>query len=1418
MAIPTADEIWRDNDADGTPHEPIKDDIRRYLNSLSVVASANGMKTYPNKATMDADTGQPVGKPALLYADPVAANNYPTIWTWNGGAWVAGVDRISSLAAQVNANAGAIADVNAGLIQQPQQANFQYRTGYAQSWTTISSPATRWTVTETDGSFKIDTTAALPQPWPIGIKLPYDLVPGDVIEAEFKITAGTIDGTVGPYIGTDPATSGDISAGAILYHWRNAAAAAGIYGQNSTGTGGVVAGYATVPQAGTDAPSVPFVLNDVLKIIAKVKANRSLTLELYVNGALKITLGAPGVLPVGRVVVGILPPVSGSAIITQVKRTGFVGQTVYIDSQASISGNGSNGAPVKTWSEAVAIAQANRLSVCDVVILSAELRGAIIADDKLFSRYRIRGRGGSQTKIIAADYSPNDWQLLGGTTRVWFRPNKNAAGSANTTLSGTVYFPGVPNSPYPWITLEDSWLPYFTGAPADLEGQTQGGRRVSGGNLYVSMPESFGTAPNDTIMEVNTSAAVLYCVGAPQLEVENIVFSRGGNDVFFADRATAVFRHCRFEWGEVNGTQDSAGNVYYFDCEWHGAFNDLAARTFPAGYAETLLMLPVSYFSGCRMYGTLQGDGIAHHGSTVAIKSRMRVHDCDIFDCAKDGIVPASCDFEISGCRIRRCANAQIEIIGGGTGPSLPTGMSANGSITDCTLDPAGVGLYGFLQSGAAGGKIVTTIDRCHFSTPVNGELWGNVSPVAGRTSVPADFTTTVTASTFERDLGDRVVRDNGAVTFVVNDPLGEVQDVLGPISEVIIPDGATTVDGLNFILRFSTPEPSNRLLGGITDQSLFAMFKGFLLAGVGGGTLRRSADPGVICQWVTANGRVKMRLHSDPAKDIIPGGGGSSAGSNPLGAQLVMYPVYGQSLGEGAEALPPMSLSPTGSNAFKFARGVRTFKLDAWALNPTGRPASDFDFVPLTEQVDGATGETIATSFAAMVKELVIGPFSPLPRTGEPQILVTFPGRGGRLLDELSKVPVVPDGVGDYYGTLIDDVRRAKQYAVENGMSFAVGGIIWMQGEANNGLNITRGGPVLAYSDFIAQYSAGLIALADNLDADIRAITQQSGRIPFFTYSTSGTVSAQAQYKAAETAPAKIIPVGPTYYVPGARNSYYGTPQQHGAELHLAADGERWFGSNVAKVIYRSRVLRETNVSLKPLFAKRIDATTFDVTFSVPRPPIRIDTALLPLQGAGAAGFTLYNGTYGGLAAGVYPTPGPVITGVSVVDVDRLRFTTGSNLPAGTVSLTYGQDPKVFTVPAPVAIWRDGAVLPNGNASKELVFAGSHSALFAKLLEEGAFMVDRLAPTLNRKAWVGRTVTEAGGQTIIRGEAGEVTVGSFAAGDTIQISRQGPYGNVADSDAATSTLSFADHSYGSRTGPYPLANWLIPFADLVLT
>lgn len=104
MATPSVNQVWADYNADGSVKEPNKLEIRRLLNFMWALAEASGgAKSYPTKAAMDADMSQPDGTVGIVRADPVEANNFPTLWIWEDSTnqWVMGVDRIANLAAAI---------------------------------------------------------------------------------------------------------------------------------------------------------------------------------------------------------------------------------------------------------------------------------------------------------------------------------------------------------------------------------------------------------------------------------------------------------------------------------------------------------------------------------------------------------------------------------------------------------------------------------------------------------------------------------------------------------------------------------------------------------------------------------------------------------------------------------------------------------------------------------------------------------------------------------------------------------------------------------------------------------------------------------------------------------------------------------------------------------------------------------------------------------------------------------------------------------------------------------------------------------------------------------------------------------------------------------------------------------------------
>lgn len=530
---------------------------------------------------------------------------------------------------------------------------------------------------------------------------------------------------------------------------------------------------------------------------------------------------------------------------------------------------------------------------------------------------------------------------------------------------------------------------------------------------------------------------------------------------------------------------------------------------------------------------------------------------------------------------------------------------------------------------------------------------------------------------------------------------------------------------------------------------------------------------------------------------------------------------MMGQSLGDGSESLPLVTPDDTGWGNLAFKRGVRTWLPGPDAAMPEQRPADQFEFVPLRAEANGGLGETVANGLADHLKSALVAMVNRPDKTTAPQYLVAFAGQGGRQIQELSPAdlstdPRTPDSRrhgGGYYRTSLDDARRAIAAAAKLGKRFRIEALYWMQGEGNGGpvggIVPTRWDAEIPRPAGLEWYRDQLIAYRKQWSADLTAITGQQGEIPMFTYQTLGPAG-EAQLMAADVDEA-IHLVGPHYAVPSALNSR--TPGgRHGDAIHLSADGERWWGEQVGKVMHRVLHLGEKWEPLRPLAARLEDTReSLLIDFAVPRPPLVIETEFLPRQEIATpggyqslAGFRV-RGTSGGLL---------LLSGVEIAGPTQVRLRLAKALSADEVgSISYGH-------PAAVALGeitgvREGPVT-EGQATQELVLANDFRSPLAPLVAEGAFFVTCDEGGVPRRAPV-RWVGEEKGVTLLRFETRELRDGRpFEVRQSITASRPFSYGNLRDSDPETSLYRFADPGYGQRAGtPYPLWNWCVLFSDL---
>jgi hypothetical protein len=551
---------------------------------------------------------------------------------------------------------------------------------------------------------------------------------------------------------------------------------------------------------------------------------------------------------------------------------------------------------------------------------------------------------------------------------------------------------------------------------------------------------------------------------------------------------------------------------------------------------------------------------------------------------------------------------------------------------------------------------------------------------------------------------------------------------------------------------------------------------------------------------------------------------GQSPQGDNVLKTPIVGLWLMGQSLCEGSEALPVVTPMDTGWGNYSFRRGVRTWIPGDHGAQPEQRKKEQFAFIPLVAAIHGGLGETIANGLADHLKStLFTSGFAPV-KDGAPHFLVSYAGQGGTTIEELSqadettdpRTPAIKQQGGGYYRTSLDDARRARDQAKTQGQDFQIAALIWMQGEANGGptggIVPSRWRPELPRPAGQEWYRDRLLAYRKQWSDDLRAITGQPGEIPMFCYQTLGAAG-EAQLMAADRDPHLIL-VGPHYMVPSAINSR--RADIHGAAIHLSADGQRWYGEQVAKVVRRVLVEGESWQPLRPRKAWIDPArSSILVEFAVPRPPLVIEEAFLPREQSemnggfsSLAGFQIRDST---LAV-------PAITAVETESPTRVRIRFASPLRAGPgYTLSYGLSfaGKIGTIAAVRSRSSSGS-----QPMTEVRIDGPLPDHLKPLLAEGAFYI---ANTLTGEAFAEapvRLVDQDHGSTVLTFENRERRNNvDFAAGQTLIALRPFLYGNVRDSDPETAIYPFADATYGTRAGErYPLWNWCVHFSGFPIS
>jgi hypothetical protein len=625
--------------------------------------------------------------------------------------WVLTADKYAQLQIQVNAI---------------DPAKYWTTFNHTAAWVTIGSPATRFTITNDDSGFRVQGLVGLSSTWQVGFRLPYAMAPGDVYEMEAVYASGTLSTTAGPWFGTDPVTSGDLSSSRRTVPWRNVPNFMGPAVVNATGVQIDVA-YTTAPNLANDAN--PFVNGDRLRMKWYVRADGSVVTTVFVND---VPSRSPHTitpaLPAGNLIIGVNINPDTDVKITKFTKVGYTGNTVFVDSATAVAGNGSYAWPAKTLYDVPKCISLLGLGgkTIKVQIVSTTVKGSMMLEDTVSYDWTVIGIPGGCTTVDCGEVR-NDYTLEGGSTRVYSAPSYNHGRLGN--VANQAFWVGQAINPQPWFTLPDTpaaALPNTTTVAA-LDAITTGGYFASGGKNYYRTPNTMAANPFTAGVVVAMSSYVIEVVGAPRITLWNLKLKHASQHVFKGAQGGGTINNCGAEWsglagGGNNGWEDENGSYVYNNCWAKYIANDGFARSVKPGFISSNGGVTKTVLNNCESSHTYMGDGSSQHeDATLLNRNRLEVNGGYFHDCYKGGIITQA-DVFMLGVVIERCGAQCFGIV---AGTLLATARTYTARATDCTFDPQG-GDPALSSSvctcvdslGLGGAKIDLVLDRCTFGIP----------------------------------------------------------------------------------------------------------------------------------------------------------------------------------------------------------------------------------------------------------------------------------------------------------------------------------------------------------------------------------------------------------------------------------------------------------------------------------------------------------------------------------------------------------------------------------------------------------------------------------------------------------------------------------------------------------------------------
>ena len=311
----------------------------------------------------------------------------------------------------------------------------------------------------------------------------------------------------------------------------------------------------------------------------------------------------------------------------------------------------------------------------------------------------------------------------------------------------------------------------------------------------------------------------------------------------------------------------------------------------------------------------------------------------------------------------------------------------------------------------------------------------------------------------------------------------------------------------------------------------------------------------------------------------------------------VIMIPVFGQSLSVGAAATPVISKQSKYPGAIMFSTGIEAAQKDVSYFT---------EFVPLQERERGmtedsaGTGETVASGCAEKIIELLqskngINCYSNF--WANHKILFVTCGAGSKTIAQL---------MTDYYQGLINSVQGGKNVANSKEWNLFVPAVIYIQGETDQKSETTD----------LATYKKALIDFANKFNTDVKNITQQTQDVKVIMYQTcSQNIVSTIKYPTF-TNTAMDIPTAQMELVRDndmfvACNPAYILDHSDKEMIHLTAVGEKMMGAYCGISLY-SILLRDRKIIGLTPNSFSVDGNNIKVKYNVPVPPLQFNTSFV--------------------------------------------------------------------------------------------------------------------------------------------------------------------------------------------------------------